>query len=187
MLLFIILNFSLISAATEVCTREDLNNVRNDLNGDYIQVCYINLTGYSLSPVGSLLSPFTGIYDGNGYEISNFFISSSPGSDAGLFGVIDGNSILKNNRHIACRITSGNCRFIIAGLFWHCDSDLIQRILFAGSTARQSACLPSTLISISFHRMFSLIIPCRPTASGINFINYTTFFVKQPQPHTIII
>ncbi len=93
--LVFILETGLVSALTPVCTNSDLNNVRNNLAEDYIQVCDINLEGYNLDPIGSSTSPFVGTFDGNGHIISNYFIFSTL-SDVGFFGVIDKSSVLKN-------------------------------------------------------------------------------------------
>lgn len=57
-----------------------------------VQMADIDLTGVSLAPIGTNV-PFEGVYDGEGYKLSNFTISSSA-AQVGLFGDA-------NNAHIA--------------------------------------------------------------------------------------
>jgi len=69
---------------TEICTAEDLDNIRNNLNRNYKQVCDIDLTGWDWEPIGieDRLKGFRGVFNGNGYEITNYKASDRT---AGLF------------------------------------------------------------------------------------------------------
>ncbi len=77
-----------------VYTAEDLNNVRNNLAGHYIQMADIDLGGSPWSdgagwePIGTESNGFGGVYDGNGFSISNLTISRSGENHVGLFGYI---------------------------------------------------------------------------------------------------
>ena len=71
----------------EICTAEDLDNVRNNLFGIYKQTCDIDLQGYAFEPIGDLSEPFMGIYDGQGYKISNFNFVDQERNRVGLFGM----------------------------------------------------------------------------------------------------
>lgn len=62
---------------------EQLKNL--SLDGKYILVENLDLKGTSWKPIGTSTSPFTGIFNGNGYTISNFKITGSV-RYAGLFG-----------------------------------------------------------------------------------------------------
>ena len=55
----------------KVWTVQDLDNVRDDLKGCYTQMADINLDGIAFDPIGGLENPFTGVYDGNGFDIKN--------------------------------------------------------------------------------------------------------------------
>lgn len=83
-----------------VYTAEDLDNVRNYLDGNYILMNDIVLTEEDYAeggifeggflPIGSTKSPyaskpFTGIFNGNGYVISGLVIDGSHGYYTGLF------------------------------------------------------------------------------------------------------
>ena len=73
-----------------VASAGDLDNVRNDLDGNYIQTADIDLSTYSnWNPIGTNSnSPFSGSYNGNGYKISNLTASGS--TYIGLFGYVRG-------------------------------------------------------------------------------------------------
>jgi len=69
----------------EIYTVEDLKNVSSNLSGSYILMNDIDLGGIEWTPFGT----FNGLFDGNGYVISNFKITGDrPG--VGLFGCNDG-------------------------------------------------------------------------------------------------
>ena len=76
---------------TVIKTAQDLDNIRNDLDGKYILMNDIDLSGFDWNPIGEVDSNgikqgFTGVLDGNGYVISNLLFNNSgnvPGS--GLF------------------------------------------------------------------------------------------------------
>ncbi|WP_050696987.1 TasA family protein [Anaeromassilibacillus senegalensis] len=80
-------------------TAEDLDNVRDGLDKFYKLGADIDLSDYeSWEPIGVNKSPFTGVFDGNGYQISGLNVRSSSG---GLFGYVKGDasdapSVLKN-------------------------------------------------------------------------------------------
>ena len=71
----------------------DLWAVRNDLSSHYKQIADIDLNIYSTGdgwiPIGQETAEFTGVYDGNGYDIVNLW-SNSLVSHGGLFGRADG-------------------------------------------------------------------------------------------------
>lgn len=83
-------------------TAEDLNDIGNhveDFNKCFVMVNDINLAEYSgtqFNIIGSCSNPFTGVFDGNEKNISNF-AHSCPGTDyIGLFRIVDGiNAVIK--------------------------------------------------------------------------------------------
>ncbi len=75
----------------QISTPEQLDSVRNYLNGQFILVNDIDLdiaqynSGFGWNPIGDDVAPFTGALDGNGFTIQNLFINRS--SDyVGFFG-----------------------------------------------------------------------------------------------------
>lgn len=81
----------------------DLWAVRNDLSAHYVQVNNIDLNifveGNGWEPIGQLDTPFTGLYNGNNFEIKNLWCGNITGY-VGLFGYVAGgflhNIILSN-------------------------------------------------------------------------------------------
>lgn len=71
---------------TYITTKEELNGIRNNLNGNYKLANDIDLSGYTLTPIGTQAAPFTGTFDGNGKTIRNLVISRQTSSYVGLFG-----------------------------------------------------------------------------------------------------
>lgn len=70
----------------KVCTPQELDNVRYNLDECYIQTCDIDLSNYPMEPIGAGHEPFTGSYDGNGYKIKNLRLEGD--SIIGLFGLV---------------------------------------------------------------------------------------------------
>ncbi len=94
---------------TPVYTAEDLNNIRNNLDGKYILMNDIDLSVYeNWEPIGTSDAPFTGEFDGDGYQIKNLTIEDNPTEDSkhyyGLFGYAM-NSNIKNITIVDCEIS----------------------------------------------------------------------------------
>jgi len=70
--------------AIAVSSAADLNNVRNDLSGDYIQTADIDLSEWGTwTPIGDWENYFYGSYDGGGYKITGMTAHGHQG--VGLF------------------------------------------------------------------------------------------------------
>ncbi len=81
---------------TIIKTAADLDNIRNDLNGKYILMNDIDLSGINWESIGGLADTsvqpnpsdcFQGELNGNGYTINNLTVNN-PSGYGGLFGVI---------------------------------------------------------------------------------------------------
>lgn len=74
-----------------------LDNIRNDLTGDYCLTADIDLAGYSAGdgwePIGTDGLRFTGTLDGAGFTISNLTINRTTQNHIGLFGSTEGATI----------------------------------------------------------------------------------------------
>jgi len=109
-----------IFAQTEIWTAGELDNIRSSnitLSSDYIQMTDITLAG-DWDPIGTESVPFTGTYNGNGYEIIG--LNSTIG---GLFGVTEDAFIMNvalNNISIATM--SGT----VGGLVGHAKNTRIE-------------------------------------------------------------
>ena len=105
---------------TVIKTAAQLNNIRNDLDGKYILMGDIDLSGVNWTAIGSMDAAFTGIFNGNGYTISNLKVDSDEG--AGLFGVTDG-ALLQN-----INIKNANVDALYAGILvgYMIDSTIVS-------------------------------------------------------------
>lgn len=91
-LLLLVLTVSV--CAANIGTAEELVTLMNTesmWSGDYVLTNPINLDGYKLSPIGTKETPFTGTFDGAGYEISNIYLEGE--QYVALFGYIQGATI----------------------------------------------------------------------------------------------
>jgi len=88
--------------AIEIQTWYDLDAIRDNLDGDYIMMNDLDSTtagyeelasataneGKGWEPIGTELHPFTGSFNGQGYEIRDLFINRPAEVDVGLFGYV---------------------------------------------------------------------------------------------------
>lgn len=85
------------AGCTQINDAAGLDNIRNDLTGDYCLTADIDLAGYSdgdgWEPIGTNGSRFTGTFDGAGFTISNLTINSPSADFIGLFGYAEGATI----------------------------------------------------------------------------------------------
>jgi len=88
----------------QVATAEQLDKVRNYLDSHFKQINNIDLKIFNENdgwkPIGNIDNGFTGVYNGNGYVISNLFINKN-NDNTGLFGYLGDqmsgtDSIIKN-------------------------------------------------------------------------------------------
>ncbi|MCC5905962.1 MAG: hypothetical protein JJU13_07150 [Balneolaceae bacterium] len=83
----------------EVSTLSQLNEVRNHLDAHFILVNDINASATSteeFDPIGTEQEGFSGVFDGDGFEISNLTISSPTQNNKGLFANIEEQGLLRN-------------------------------------------------------------------------------------------
>ncbi len=76
-----------------VNTATKLQNINANLNENYALSNNINAVGFSI-PLGSTATPFTGKFDGQGYQISNLLVTG--GTDVGLFGATSATASIRN-------------------------------------------------------------------------------------------
>lgn len=110
-----------------VGTIDGLNAVRQGLGGSYIQTADIDLSEYDWTPIGTMNNPFTGIYDGGGYEISGLKITG--GNFIGLFGYIK-DATLANIALVGVDVTGS---FYVDGLVGCADSSIIENCYATGT------------------------------------------------------
>lgn len=110
-------------APYQVKTLKQLKNV-NKYNGRYfVQVANIDGDSANFVPLFSSDSPFTGVYNGKGYTISNFYFRKI--GDAGIFASIGEKGIVRN-------LNASNFTFAYSGEgnYWsgHCGHGMIAGV-----------------------------------------------------------
>lgn len=102
----------------EVATLADLQNIGSGgqfpLDSDYILTADIDAAatsgwnaGAGFAPIGSLATPFTGSFDGQGHSITGLVINRPAAETVGLFGYCGTNSLLKDVALIDANVTGG--------------------------------------------------------------------------------
>ena len=115
--------------ATEISDWNDLDNVRNDLTGDYVLVNDLNsdTDGYAgigddFEPIGFVSGtrdgdPFSGVLDGDGFQISDLVIEENDSSEAGVAFITQvGNGGLVENLSVDGTVNSTVDDFFYGGL-----------------------------------------------------------------------
>lgn len=93
---YVTVNESVPDGYTAITNAQELLAVRDNLEGKYILMNDVNAESVSeWKPLGDKDAPFKGVFNGNGYTISNITITDYANSTAGLFGVIE-NAIVAN-------------------------------------------------------------------------------------------
>jgi len=122
--ILLLIGFPLFAAAqTEISDWNDLNDIRNDLAGDYILMNDIDedtngFTNYNsgdgFAPIGSAAQPFTGSLDGNGFVVVGLFINRE-GGVIGLFADLN-NAVISDLGLVDANVqATGNAVGILAG------------------------------------------------------------------------
>ncbi len=106
-----------------ITTVEQLQNIQNDLTGDYELGCDIDLTGVDWTPIGTagdIDTSFNGTLNGNGHKIKNMTININSNYQRNLVGFFRmlGNCTIKNLVFENATINSAgynSCVGILAG------------------------------------------------------------------------
>ena len=83
---------------TFITSAQQLDEVRNDLDGHYVLCCDLDLKGAEWTPIGTSDAPFTGTFDGNGATISGLSVTKCTDGAAGLFGYVGTQGKIRNLR-----------------------------------------------------------------------------------------
>ena len=84
-------------AQTAVTTCAELQNIKDNLGGNYYLANDIDCSGFgNFEPIGTESSKFTGTFDGKGYKITNLYINRPSTDNVGLFGFTGSGSEIKD-------------------------------------------------------------------------------------------
>jgi hypothetical protein len=116
----------------EVRTWHDLHAITDNLAGRYVLMNDLDSTtaGYGESagiaanqgegwqPIGTPDNPFTGSFDGQGYEIGDMFISRSGENPVGLFGAVGEGGVIQNVGAVNVDVTGEWAVGSLIGVNW---------------------------------------------------------------------
>ncbi len=115
---------------TVIKTADELQAMKDDLDGKYILMNDIDLSGYDWTPIGTvdfdtgdLSQAFTGEFNGNGYVVRNLTINKPTEDVAGLFGAVNGGTIENvglENINVAGGATAGALAGAVQGKITNC-------------------------------------------------------------------
>lgn len=125
---------SLRDALSEVATVADFLNINNKLFAKIRLVNNIDLSGVDFEGFGSLSSPFTGEFDGNGYVVRNAVIKTRGENTQGFFNATDGATIkrlgIENISFDGLATNKGND---IGGFAGSCKNTTIEECYVTGT------------------------------------------------------
>jgi len=122
---------------TEIWTWNDLNAVRDNLEGSYVLMSHLDsdadgynelvgdtADGKGWQPIGTTDNPFKGAFSGNGYTITGLFIYRPEEDEVGLFGRIQ-EGLVKNVGVVGINVTGRRSVGGLVGYSWKgtLDSD----------------------------------------------------------------
>lgn len=85
---------SALAGPIQIDTIAELQNIQNNLSGDYVLGSNIDASGFDFTPIGSNPfqggAAFTGTFNGQGHTISNLTINRPSTDNVGLFGYVIG-------------------------------------------------------------------------------------------------
>jgi hypothetical protein len=93
----------------------------------------LDLTGQTISPLGSISQPFTGVFDGGGFTIKNLrILASTDGS--GFVGALGAGGVIKSLSFTNADIVGQNKTGIVAGV----SEGTIENVTISGQVAGKS-------------------------------------------------
>jgi hypothetical protein len=98
-------------------------------NKYFVQTAHITVTDSTMTPIGSNAPKFTGVYDGQGFEVRDLVINTSSLDQIGLFGFTN-NAVIRNVRIIDAEL---NGRDEVGGLIGRADNTVVENSSTAGN------------------------------------------------------
>ena len=128
-----------------IYTAEQLAGVYSYVNKEgkesscYKLMADIDMAGYSVEPIGTEQHPYKGIFDGNGYTISNLNITKtvkvgSDGYSIGMFGFVAASGVVKDVRLLQASVSFAQSGSVSAGLIAGRNEGTIMGIYINGSS-----------------------------------------------------
>jgi The GLUG motif len=132
------------TAGVQIRDWHDLNAVRNNVDGEFVLMNDLDSTtagydelagptandGQGWQPVGIWPSPFSGSFDGQGFEIRDLFINRPVEDYVGLFSFVETGAVIANVAVIAVNITGNQ---YVGGLAGHIHDGSLSNCHSTGS------------------------------------------------------
>ncbi|MDD3079722.1 MAG: T9SS type A sorting domain-containing protein [Paludibacter sp.] len=121
-------------AFTNISTVEDFLGINQKLYGKFMLTNNIDLSGVDFEGLGSSSAPFTGVFNGNGYTVSNAVIKTGGNNIKGFFNATNGATIQKLGvANIQFNGLSTNKGDNIGGLVGSCQNTTIEECYVTGT------------------------------------------------------
>lgn len=132
-----------------IYTAEQLVAVAKYVESESASVSYklmadIDMNGYTMSPIGSEKHPYTGVFSGNGYSISNMTITEpvaygKDGYTIGMFGYIGKGGVVKDVRLNSATVNFAKSGSVSAGIVAGRNAGTIENVtVFDGKISAES-------------------------------------------------
>jgi len=120
----------------ELRTPADVININSKPFAKFRLMNDIDMTGVNFAGIGSLNSPFTGTFDGNGYSILNAKVTVNNESTKGFFNATQGATIknlgLSNFSFSGSVVSGGDTSVDLGGLVGSCKNTTIDQCYVTG-------------------------------------------------------
>ena len=121
----------------EIATVNQLDDIRNDMYGNYRLVADIDLAGAGWTPIGTGTKSFNGVFDGNGHTIKNLSIDLPNQSYVGLFANSKGiiSNLQLENVQVTGKDYAGGLAGMAHGVIMNCrvtGASNIKGAMYAG-------------------------------------------------------
>lgn len=112
----------------------DMQKINRNLSGKYGLAANIDANGARFSPIGTAATPFTGMFDGQGFRLSNFVIYYPTNDNIGLFGYIR-NATIQDISLLNSTVTG---KLNVGGLVGNATSSKFYNSGFSGDVVGES-------------------------------------------------
>jgi hypothetical protein len=156
----------LLSSAEDLLSLMQDNDI--DGNDPVIMAAHFQLTndidmlGRRCYPVGSVASPFTGVFDGNGFAVRNLELQSTGKTPLGLFACVAGDTAEIRDLRLSIPVISGYNAYV-GGLVGHLESGVLHHCEVDNGRISSTKPVVGGLVGIALQN--AVIHDCRVSAS----------------------
>ncbi len=158
-----------------ISTASQLNAIRNDLRGNYILACDIDISQYpSWQPIGTKNNPFRGIFNGNGNTITGLSITTLDATNTDYVGLFGYNTGLIENLSVEGEISAKDSKVSYmggivgsnSGTVRNCHSGVVFDSELKYMQSEQSDIVVENAPTVDVNALFSNVSTLTPTTVG---------------------